>query len=308
MNIKQSVGVFKESLSAWSEDYAPSMGAALSYYTLFSIAPLLVIVISVVGLFFGADEVRGALLGQLQGLLGDEGARAIEEMLDTTSQPKEGIIGAITGIALLLIGATTVFGELQDSLDRIWRAPVKEKTSGLWKLLRSRLLSFGMILAVAFLLMISLVVTAVLAALGKWWGPMFGGWEVLAHVFNFVVGIGLTTVLFALIYKIIPRVRVHWHDVWVGSAVTALLFTVGKFAIGFYLGKSDVSSSFGAAGSFVVLMVWVYYSAQIFLVGAEYTWLYAHKYGSRRRMEPPPAPQASKDGMQRAAEKERAAL
>jgi membrane protein len=289
MNIKRIWGLFRDAISSWSADYASSMGAALSYYTLFSIAPLLMIVIAVAGFFFGADEVRGMLFAQVAGLMGDEGAKAIEEMLQAANRPKEGILGTVISIGVLVVGATTVFAELQSALDRIWRAPAREKSSGIVGLIRTRLLSFGMILAIAFLLIVSLVVSTVLAALGKWWDPWLGGWETLVHVFNFLVSFGLVTVLFALIYKIIPRVDVAWHDVWVGAAVTSLLFTIGKFLIGLYLGKSDVGSGFGAAGSVVIVMVWVYYSTQIFLVGAEFTWVYAHEYGSRKGLVRPGA-------------------
>jgi membrane protein len=282
MNVKQAWALTKQSISSWSDDYAPSMGAALSYYTLFSITPLLVIVISVAGLLFGADAVSGVIFAQLQSLLGEQGAKAIKEMLSTASRPSTGGFTTAASIVGLLIGATTVFNELQDDLDRIWRVPARAKTSGLWTLLRTRLLSFGMILGVIFLLTISLVTSAALSALGKWWGAWFGGWEVLAHVLDLVINFGLLTLIFALIYKMIPRVHVSWHDVWIGAAVTSLLFTIGKFLIGLYLGKSDMTSAFGAAGSLVIVMVWVYYSAQIFLFGAEFTWVYANTYGSRR--------------------------
>ena len=201
-------------------------------------------------------------------------------------------MATIIGIVTLLLGATTVFGELQNALDRIWRAPAREKAKGWWILLRTRLLSFGMILGIAFLLMVSLVLSAVISVLGKWWGAA----EIFAHMLEIVLSFGLSTVLFALIYKFIPRVHVGWHDVWIGAAVTALLFAVGKFLIGLYLGKSSVASAFGAAGSLVVVMVWVYYSAQIFLFGAEFTWVYAHEFGSRRgeaRPRPGAAPAAA---------------
>jgi membrane protein len=277
---KQWFTLLKESASSWSADYCPSMGAAISYYTLFSIAPLLLIVIAVAGLVFGDDAARGEIFGQLRGLLGDEGAKAVEGMLQAADRPGAGIISTITGIVVLLLGATTVFNELQNALDRIWRAPARAKSSGLWNLLRTRLLSFGMVFGIAFLLMVSLVVSAALAALGKWWTP--AGWEAVMHVLDIVVSFGLVTVMFALIYRFIPRAHVAWHDVWIGAAVTSLLFAIGKFAIGLYLGKSSVASSFGAAGSLVILMVWVYYSAQIFLFGAEFTWVYAHEHGSRR--------------------------
>ena len=270
----------KESVSAWVDDYAPSMGAALSYYTVFSLAPLLVIVIAVAGLVFGPDAAQGQITGQLRGLLGDEGAKAVEELLKSASQPSRGLTASIIGGLTLVIGATSVFGELQSDLDRIWRAPAAPSL-GLWGLVRSRLLSFGLILAIGFLLLVSLVVSAALAALGEWWGALLGGWEILLQVLNLVVSLATITVLFALIYKVLPRVKVAWSDVWVGAAVTSLLFTIGKFAIGLYLGKSHVTSGFGAAGSVVLLLVWVYYSAQIFLLGAEFTWVFAHRVGSR---------------------------
>jgi membrane protein len=274
--------LFKEATDAWTEDYAPSMGAALAYYTLFSIAPLLLIVIGLAGLIFGGDAARGEIFGQLRGLMGDEGAAAVERLLQAADKPQGGAIATITGTAMLLLGAMTVFGELQNALDRIWRAPARKKSSGWWNLLRSRLLSFGMILGIAFLLMVSLVMSALVAALGKLWGPAVHGWETIAHLVDILVSFGIVTVLFAMIYKLIPRVRIRWRDVWVGAAVTAALFAAGKVLIGLYLGKSTVASAFGAAGSLVVMMVWVYYSAQVFLLGAEFTWVYAHTYGSRR--------------------------
>ena len=272
----------KDAATSWSDDYAPSMGAALAYYTTFSAAPLLLIVVSVAGLVFGRDAARGEIFSQLNGLIGEEGALAVQGLLQSVSKPAEGVLATLAGTAVLLIGATTVFAELQDALDRIWRAPVRDRSSGLWSLLRARLLSFGMILGIGFLLMVSLVVSAGLAALGRWWAPVFGGWELLAQGANVLISFGLITVIFALIYKIMPRVHVQWRDVWVGASVTALLFTIGKSLIGLYIGRSGVTSGFGAAGSLAVVLVWVYYSAQIFLLGAEFTWVYAHTFGSRR--------------------------
>ena len=287
LRLKQGWSLLKEAIQAWSNDYAPSMGAALSYYTLFSIAPLLLIVIAVAGWFFGDDAVRGELTGALQGLMGEEGAKAVQGLLASVSEPKEGIIATVIGVFVLLLGATTVFGELQNALDRIWRTPAREEIGGVWRLLRSRFMSIGMILGIAFLLMVSLAFDAVLQALGKMWGT--GAWQALAQLVNTVVAFGLTTTVFALIYKLTPRARIAWHDVWVGAAVTALLFTVGKFLIGLYIGRSAVASSFGAAGALVVVMIWVYYSTQIFLLGAEFTWVYAHTYGSRRAQARPGA-------------------
>jgi membrane protein len=287
LRLKEGWSLLKEAIQAWSNDYAASMGAALSYYTLFSIAPLLLIVIAVAGWFFGEQAVRGELVGALQDLMGEDGAKAVEGLLASVSEPKEGLIATLAGLFVLILGATTVFGELQNNLDRIWRAPAPETVKSWWRLLRSRLLSFGMILGIAFLLMVSLVLDAVLSTLGKFWGAE--GWQLLAGAFNMIVSLGLSTTVFAMIYKLMPRARIAWRDVWVGAAVTAVLFTIGKFLIGLYIGRSAVASSFGAAGSLVVVMVWVYYSAQIFLLGAEFTWVYAHIYGSRRGLKRPGA-------------------
>ena len=204
MNVKQAWGLLTQTLSSWIDDYAPSMGAALAYYTMFSIAPLLLIVIAVAGFIFGADAARGEILTQLQGLLGEDGAHAVEGLLKSVSEPAKSTGAAVIGIVVLLIGATSVFGELQDALDRIWRAPARDRHGGLWRLVKSRLLSFGMILGMAFLLMVSLVMSAALSALGKWWGPLFGSWETLLQITNFVVSFGLITVMFAMIYKIMP--------------------------------------------------------------------------------------------------------
>lgn len=273
--------LLRKSVEAWIEDYAPSMGAALAYYTIFSIAPLLIIVLAVAGAVFGDEAVRGELAAQLGNLLGDEGAKAVQGLVASASVPKQGIVATTISVVLLAIGATTVFGELQSALDRIWSAPARPE-SGLWSLLRTRLLSFGMVLCLGFLLLVSLVASAALAAFGHWWGSAFEGWGVLLQVLNLVVSFLMVTVLFAMIYKIMPRVKIAWRDVWIGAFVTSLLFQIGKFAIGMYLGTSGVTSGFGAAGSLVVLLVWVYYSAQIFLLGAEFTWVYAHEYGSKR--------------------------
>jgi membrane protein len=283
VNIKQILALVKAAFSSWVDDYAQSMGAALAYYTMFSIAPLLLIVISIAGLIFGAEAARGEIIGQLQSLMGEQGAQAVQGLLESVSKPAESATATIVGVVLLLIGATTVFTELQDALDRIWRAPERDRSTGIWGLIRSRLLSFGMILGIGFLLTVSLVFSAALAALGKWWGPLFAGWEALANLVNFSISFALTTAVFAMIYKIMPRVHIRWHDVWIGAAVTALLFTIGKFLIGLYIGKSGVTSGFGAAGSLVVVLVWVYYSAQIFLMGADFTWVYSQTFESRRR-------------------------
>jgi membrane protein len=290
MTLHRLWNLIEKSCEAWVDDYAPSMGAALAYYTMFSLAPILIVVIAVAGMVFGAEAARGEIVAQLRGLMGEEGAIAVQELLTSASHPAKSIFAAIVGAVTLLVGATSVFGELQSDLDRIWRAPALEQDGALVGMLRGRLLSFGMIVTIGFLLLVSLVFSAALAALGKWSGSFLPGWELALQAAGLVVSFAITTVLFAMIYQILPRVQVAWRDVWVGSAVTALLFSLGKLAIGLYLGKAGVTSGFGAAGSLVVLLVWVYYSSQIFLLGAEFTWVYAHSHGSRSREPEAPAP------------------
>ena len=267
---------------SWLADYAPSMGAALAYYTLFSLAPLLLIVISVAGLVFGEDAARGEIAHQLSALMGDSGAKAVQDLLTSVDKPLEGSLATVLGLLMLFVGATTVFAELQDALDRIWRVAVHNPGNGWLALVRARLLSFGMILAIGFLLIVSLVVSAVLGVMGSWLQPVFGAWVALAALVNAIGSFVLVAAMFALIYKVMPRAQVQWRDVWTGAVFTATLFTFGKFLIGLYIGRSGVISGFGAAGSLVVVLLWVYYSAQIFLIGAEFTWVYANAYGSRK--------------------------
>jgi membrane protein len=284
--------LFKDAAVNWVHDYAQSMGAALAFYTMFSIAPLLLIVISVAGFFFGEEAARGEVFEQLQGLLGSPGALAVQDLLDSAGRPADSVMATVFGLVFLFIGATSVFAELQDALDRIWRAPQRAKVSGPWGIVRARLLSFGMILGIGFLLIVSLAFSAGLAALSKWWDPLSTGWATLANASELSLGVLLATIVFALIYKTMPRVRIHWKDVWVGAAVTSLLFIAGKFLIGNYIGRSGISSGFGAAASLVVVLLWVYYSAQIFLFGAEFTWAYSHRFGSRRGQVPAAGPGA----------------
>ena len=265
---------------AWLDDYASSMGAALAYYTLFSLAPFLLIVVSIAGLMFGADAVRGEIFGQLRGVIGSDSALAVERLLASVSEPSQSINAAALGIAFLLIGATSVFAELQNALDRIWQVPSQVRSANLWHLLRVRLLSLGMICVVAFLLMVSLVFGAAMVALGDWWGRYFLGWSQQAQLLNALATFVLTVLLFAFIYKSLPRARVDWRDVWLGATFTAALFTIGKTLIGLYIGNTNVVSGFGAAGSLIVIVIWVYYSAQIFLFGAEFTWVFARTFGS----------------------------
>jgi membrane protein len=270
----------KETVSAWIDDYAPSMGAALAYYTVFSLAPLLVIVTAIAGAIFGRAAVEGAMIGQLAGLIGEQPAAALQALVASASTSNAGGTASILSFAMLVVGATTVFAELQSALDRIWRVTEQRKSSGLWNLLRGRVVSFAVIVALGFLLLASLVASAAIAAIGKWWGTLFGGREVVLQVLNAGISIGLATGLFATIYKLMPHARIAWRDVGIGAAATAVLFELGKFMIGLYIGKIGVASAFGAASSIAILLVWVYYSAQVFLLGAEFTWVYARKHGS----------------------------
>jgi len=286
MYLRRLAHVMKKAADGWIDDHAQSMGAALSYYTVFSIAPLLLIAISVAGLVFGREAAQGAVVDQLQMLMGDSGARAIEGLLRNVSKPAEGVAATLVGLVVLVVGATSVFAELQDDLNRIWNVPAREKVAGWWAWLRTRLLSMGMILAIGFLMVVSLAASAAFDAFASWSSALVGAEEALAHAINFGVGLVLTTVLFGLIYRFMPQARIEWRDVAVGAAVTALLFGVGKFAIGLYIGRSALASGFGAAGSLAVLLAWVYYSAQIFLFGAEFTWAYAHAFGSLKDAAP----------------------
>ena len=274
--------LLKETANEWSEDRAPRLGAALAYYTTFSLVPLLMVIVGIAGAVFGEEAARGEIIRQITGLVGERSAAMIQEMLQQARQPQTGLVGSIIGLATLLLGASGVFGQLQDALNTVWG--VKPKPGrGVMGILQDRFVSFVTLLGTGFLLLVSLVLDAMLSAIGE----VFSGWlpapEPVLQALNQVVSFGVITLLFAMMYKMLPDVKIHWGDVWTGAVVTAVLFTVGKFLIGLYLGKTDVASVFGAAGSLVILLVWIYYSAQILLFGAEFTAVYADRYGSRIR-------------------------
>jgi membrane protein len=269
----------KGALLAWSGDKASSMGAALAYYTLFSIVPMLLVLIALAGLVFGPDAARGEIVEQLSGVLGRASAQMIDDMLRLAHRPEHGLAATIVSFATLLIGATTVLAELQTDLDRIFRTPPAVRRHGLWGLLRGRILSLGMILGLGFVIVISLALSAALAAFGRWWTGFMKDFVILLQVVNFVFDVTIIAVVIAMIYKFMPSVHLRWHDVWRGAVLTSLLLAVGKFLIGFYIGRSDVASGFGAAGSLIILLIWVYYSAQIFLLGAEFTAVLARGHG-----------------------------
>ncbi|MFD0666225.1 YihY/virulence factor BrkB family protein [Ramlibacter sp. MAHUQ-53] len=255
----------------WIDEDAPAMGAAIAYYTVFSLAPLLVIVIAIAGALFGREAVQGQVVAEISGLLGAEGARLVQDLLASASDTGHGLAAGAASAGVLVVGATTVFAQLQSSLDRIWHVPARARPSGLWALLRARLVSFGLVLGVAFLLMASLAVSAALAALGAWAGGLAPGWEPVLQALHLATSLAVFTTLFAMIYKLLPSTPIAWRDVWVGALVTALLFEAGKLAIGLYLGKSGITRAFAAAGSLVVVLLWVYFAAQVFLFGAAFT-------------------------------------
>jgi membrane protein len=274
----------RDTLRAFQEDRVSRKAAALAFYTVFSLAPLLIISIAIAGAFFGAEAARGEIVGQIRGLVGNDGARAIEDMLQNAARPGSSHAAALTGLATLLLGATTAFAELKESLDQIWGAP-PERVQGLLYTLMKRVLSFGVILSIGFLLLVSLVFSAAIAALQRYW-HLDSSTSVLLQTLNFLLSFGMVAAMFAMIYKLLPSVKIAWHDVLVGALVTALLFSIGKFFIGLYLGQSAITSTYGAAGSVILLLLWVYYSALIFLFGAEFTKIFAHRHGSRRRATP----------------------
>jgi membrane protein len=272
--------ITKATFADWKEDKVPRLAAALAYYALFSIAPMLIIVIAIAGIFFGEEAARGQILGQVAGLVGERGAAAIQDIVVAASEhPKTGVLATVVGVGALLLGAAGLFGQLQDALNTIWEVETKANRS--WKdVIRDRFAPFTMVLGIAFLLLTSLVVSAAVAALGKYLGGFMPGAETAMQAVTFVLSFAIVTLLFAMIYKILPDAKVAWSDVWIGAAATALLFTAGKLLIGLYLGRSSTTSAYGAAGSLVVVLLWVYYSAQILFLGAEFTQVYARARGA----------------------------
>ena len=280
MNPKEIFPILKKAGSDWMEDQAPTLGAALAYYTVFSLAPLLIIAITIAGLVFGQEAAQGQIFDQLRGLLGEASGKAMEDMVQSANaKPATGVFATLIGVVTLLFGASGVFGQLQTSLNAIWGVEPKPGR-GILGFVQDRILSFGFILVVGFLLLVSLLLTAAVALVAQGFGGMLPGMETLAQILNFVLSLALITLLFAMIFKFLPDAKIAWHDVWIGAFITAVLFTIGKFALGLYLGKSGVSSSYGAAGSLIVLLLWVYYSSQILFFGAEFTQVYANQFGS----------------------------
>lgn len=274
--------LLKETASGWDEDNVARLAASLAYYTLLSIAPLIILAVAVTGLAFGEEAARQHIAGELAGVVGRGAAEAIESIAKNARTPGTGVLSLIVGLTVLLFGASGVFGELQSALNTVWGVAPKPGR-GIWGLVKDRFFSFTLVLGVAFMLLVSLVVSAALTWVGQVFASSLPGGALVWQVLNFCISLAVVTALFALMFKKLPDVEIRWRDVWVGAAVTAGLFTLGKFGLGLYLGSAGVSSAYGAAGSIVALVIWVYYSAQVLLVGAEFTEAYARHFGSTIR-------------------------
>jgi membrane protein len=279
--MRKLLDVFKQAVKEFGEDKAPRLGAALAYYTMFSIAPLLLVVIAIAGFVFGKEAAQGQIFAQLHGLIGAKGAEALQAMVASAAKPKTGTLATIVGIVTLLLGASGVFGQLKDALNTIWNVEPK-KSGGIFAMIRDRFLSVAMVLGVGFLLLVSLAIDAAVSGFAKFAGNRMPGGEAVWQTAQMVISLGVVMVLFAMIFRFLPDLRIAWHDVWLGAAFTSILFVLGKFALGFYLGRAATTSSYGAAGSLIVLLLWVYYSAQILFFGAEVTQVWARQHGTLR--------------------------
>jgi membrane protein len=278
--MRVAYALLKEACSAWLEDNAPRLGAALAFYTIFSLAPVLIVAIAVAGLAFGQRAAEGEVLRQIQALVGETGARAVQAVIQSANRPALGVIATTIGIVTVLVTASGAFVELQDALNKIWRVP--RRSESIWVgAIRKRFWSFGLVLCTGFLLMVSLVSSAVFRAVSKLLEHLLHKPVLFLELVDFPLSFGVITLLLAMVFKFLPDTEIAWSDVWIGAAVASLLFTLGKLLIGVYLVKSTVASAYGAAASLVILLVWIYYSAQILLLGAEVTHVYANKYGSR---------------------------
>lgn len=301
MDAKAFIDLIKETFQEWSEDKAPRLAAALSYYTVFSLAPLLIIAIAVAGFFLGRGDVQEQILSEVETFLGSGGRDMVRGLIEDASRPGASLVATIIGIVTLIFGASGVYGQLQDALNTIWEVELAPG-AGIWATIRKRFLSFTMVIGSGFLLLVSLLVSAAISATSTYFSNLLPGTDFIWQILNLVASYAVITLLFALIFKVLPDVEIEWGDVWTGALVTALLFTVGKFLIGWYLGTSAPGSTYGGAGSLVAILLWVYYSAQILFFGAEFTQVYARHYGSRilpsegaisTVMEPKPQEQVS---------------
>ncbi len=279
--IKKIYFFIKEVIDKWVDDKAAKLGAAVSFYTIFSLAPLLIIAISVAGVIFGEDAARGRIVTEIHGLIGREGAEVVQTAIKNANQSSSNWYAIVFSIVTLIIGSTVVFVEIQDSLNMIWKVKPKPERNPIIGFLKDRLISFAMVVATGFLLLVSLLISTVLSALADYITKSFVSIPIqLLQISNIIISFSVIFILFAMIFKVLPDVQIAWSDVWVGAAVTSGLFVLGKYLIGLYLGTSTLSSTYGAAGSLVVLLLWIYYSAQILYLGAEFTQVYSNRFGS----------------------------
>jgi len=272
------IGVLKQTFKEFGEDKAPRLGAALAYYTIFSIGPLLLIAVAMAGIFFGQEAAQGRISAELGKVFGSEMAGSLEKMVQAAAKPKSGTVATIVGVITLMLGASGVFGQLKDALNTIWNVE-KKKSSGIMGFVRERFLSMAMVLGIGFLLLVTLVIDTAISAMGGYVERFVGG-EALAQVLQLAFSFAVAVVLFAAIFRILPDLKIAWRDVWLGAVFTAILFVLGKWGLGVYLGKAAPGSAYGAAGSLVILLIWVYWSAQILFLGAEFTQVYARTFGS----------------------------
>lgn len=287
MGIKDSIPLLKETFNKWSDHQAPRLGASVAFYTLLSFAPLLVLLAALAALIFSKDTAQNGLIEEARQMIGDRGADTVKSLLANAQKPSSGVFATVVAFVTLLFGASGVFTELQDALNTIWDAKATQY-SGIMGMLKQRLFSFGMVLSVGFVLLASLLISAGLALIGKYFGGLFPLPAPVFEIINFLVSFIVITVLFALMFKYVPAVHISWRNIWTGAIGTALLFTIGKLLLGLYLGKASVGSAYGAAGSLVAMIVWVYYSAQIFFFGAEFTRVYSDAHGVPSSPQPSP--------------------
>ncbi|HEX8297227.1 MAG TPA: YihY/virulence factor BrkB family protein [Chthoniobacteraceae bacterium] len=283
--MKTFLALLRETYVQWTLHKAPKMGAALAYYTTFSLAPLVILTLSLVTLIFDRETARAGLVTQFNSLVGSEGGAILDTILAQSASQRSGLLGTIIGIGVLLLGASGVFGELQDSLNQLWEIPPKKRP--ILAVIKDRLLSFSMVFVIGFLLLVSLVLSALLAAVNKFMDGFLPGLDALWEIGNFAASLVVITLLFAIIFRVLPDVRIAWRDVWIGAALTSLLFAVGKFLLALYIGRSAFESSYGAAGSIIALLLWVFYSSQILFFGAAFTRVYARREGTHQHSSKP---------------------
>lgn len=276
--MRKFIPLLKETFKEFGEDKAPRLGAALAYYTIFSIGPLLLIAVAMAGLFFGQEAAQGKISAELGKIFGSQMAKSLEQMIQAAAKPKSGTVATIIGVITLMLGASGVFGQLKDALNTIWNVE-KKKAAGIMGFVKERFLSMAMVLGIGFLLLVTLVLDTAVSAMGGYVSQYIGG-EAVAHALSLALSFAVAVVLFAAIFRILPDLKIAWRDVWLGAVITGVLFVVGKWGLGVYLGKAAPGSAYGAAGSLVILLIWVYWSAQILFLGAEFTQVYARTFGS----------------------------